>query len=271
MGDTVLRSVVVTGAGSGIGQAVALRLIADDWAVVAVDRDGPPMTAALQPAIDAGRPVRTVIGDVADRETHREARRAAVALAPLGASVGCAGLTRAHPLTRLEESAVRELVDVNQFGLLWGAAEAVDEFTTTGTPGAVIVISSVHGRHAHPDHAVYEMTKAAADALVRNIAVSYGSHGIRAVAVAPGAVRTPALLASVDSTDDPAAARRHLECQSPARRLAEPVEVAAAVAFLISDEAQYISGTVLTIDGGLSAVLMAGSGDPRAHRPGRQR
>lgn len=250
-----MRSAIVTGAASGIGRAVAIRLGADGWAVVAVDRDRALLDTVVAGLPDSGRLATAVVGDVADRTTHRRARAAAAEHGPLGAWVGAAGLTHTHDLANLDEAAARMLVDVNQFGLLWGAAEALDEWLSTGTHGTIAVISSVHARHAYPHHAVYEMTKAAADALVRNIAVTYGPQRIRAVGIAPGAVVTPPLVASLDSAADPAAARRHLERQTPAERLAQPEEVAAAVSFLVSDDAGYISGTTLAVDGGWSAVL----------------
>jgi NAD(P)-dependent dehydrogenase (short-subunit alcohol dehydrogenase family) len=260
-----VRSAIVTGAASGIGRAVARRLAADGWAVVGVDRDS-TLDAVVAGLRESGRVAAAVVGDVADRDTHRRARAAAVEHGPLGAWVGAAGLTRTHDLARLDEAAVRLLVDVNQFGLLWGAAEALDEWRSTGGHGTIAIISSVHARHAYPYHAVYEMTKAAADALVRNVAVTYGPQGIRAVGVAPGAVLTPPLIASLDSAADPAAARRHLERQTPAERLAQPDEIAAAVSFLVSDEAGYISGTTLTVDGGWSAVLSRPPDDTGAQR-----
>lgn len=262
------RSAIVTGAASGIGRAVLTRLAADGWALVGVDRDGDQLAAAISEARAAGAAADAVTGDVADRDTHRRARAAAENLGPLGAWIGCAGLTRSHDLARLDEVAARMLVDANQFGLLWGAAEAIGEWTANDHPGTIVVISSVHARHAFPGHAVYEMTKAASEALIRNIAVTYGPRDIRAVAVAPGAVATAALTASLNSAADPAAARRHLEHQSPAERIADPSEIASAVSFLISDEARYISGTTLAVDGGWSAVLSREPADARAQRPG---
>lgn len=264
------HSAIVTGAASGIGRAVAERLAADGWAVVGVDRDEAALAAVIADIRSGGAAAVGVTGDVATRETHRRARSVASELSPLSAWVGCAGLTRTHDLAELDEQRARELVDVNQFGLLWGASEAISEWTATGRPGVVVVISSVHARQSFPQHAVYEMTKAAAEALVRNIAVTYGPRGIRAVAVAPGAVATPALSASLDAASDPGAARRYLERQSPAERIADPREIASAVAFIVSDEASYISGTTLTVDGGWSAVLARDSSDPTARGPGLQ-
>jgi NAD(P)-dependent dehydrogenase (short-subunit alcohol dehydrogenase family) len=263
-----MLSAIVTGAASGIGRAVAFRLAAEGWAVVGVDRDGEALTSLIDEIRRGGAVAAAVAGDVAQRDAHREARHAARQLAPLGCWVGCAGITHTNELAHLDEAAARRLIDVNQFGLLWGVAEAVAEWTSNGSPGAVAVISSVHARHAYPQHAVYEMTKAAAEALIRNVAVTYGPQGIRAVAVAPGAVATPALEASLESAADPNAARRHLEHQSPAQRLACPEEIAAAVSFLVSDQASYISGTTLAVDGGWSAVLSREPQDARAVRPG---
>jgi NAD(P)-dependent dehydrogenase (short-subunit alcohol dehydrogenase family) len=263
----IMHSAIVTGAASGIGRAVAARLAADGWAVVGVDLNSGPLEEVVAGLRATGAIAAAVIGDVADRDTHRRARAVARECGPLGAWVGAAGLTHTHELTSLDEAAARLLVDVNQFGLLWGAAEAVDEWVSTGSRGTVAVISSVHARHAYPHHAVYEMTKAAAQALVRSIAVTYGPLGIRAVAVAPGGVVTPALVASLASAADPDAARRHLEHQSPAERLAQPEEIAAAVSFLVSEQAAYISGTTLAVDGGWSAVLGRAPRDRAADRP----
>lgn len=261
-----MRSAIVTGAASGIGRAVAVRLARGGWTVVGVDRDAQGLASTLAEITSSGGSAAVVVGDVAQRSIHQEARRVAARHAPLGCWVGCAGVTHTHDLTQLDEAAARLLVDVNQFGLLWGVAEAVSEWSSTGARGTIVVISSVHGSHAFPNHTVYEMTKAAAEALVRNVAVAYGPHGIRAVAVAPGGVITPALEASLGSADDPAAARRHLEHQSPAERLAQPEEIAAAVSFLVSNEASYISGVTLPVDGGWSAVLSRSPEDERAVR-----
>ncbi len=252
---TIKGSAVVTGAASGIGRAVAERLAADGYGVIAVDCNADQL-AEVVGGIDAAKGVaRAVVGDVRERECHRLARRMAGEMAPLHAWVGCAGITRVHEFTELTEEQAREVVDVNQFGLLWSAVEAVSEWTATGSAGVLVLVSSVHAKHAFPRHAVYEMTKAAAEALVRNVAVTYGPAGIRAVAVAPGGVDTPPLRESLQSAADPAAALRHLEIQSPAERIGRPAEIAAVVSFLVSDEASYLSGTSIPVDGGWSAAL----------------
>ena len=261
------RSVVVTGAASGIGRACAVRLATDGWAVVGVDRDADALAQLATELRAGGAVAAAVAGDVADRGVHERACEQARSLAPLGAWVGAAGLTHTHELTELDEAAARLLIDVNQLGLLWGAAAAVSEWTRTATDGVLVAISSVHGGRSYPHHTVYEMTKAAAEALVRSVAVTYGHRRIRAVGIAPGAVATPALLASLESAPDPDAARRHLEHQTPAQRIARPEEIAAAVAFALSADAGYISGTTIPVDGGWSAILSQPPRDETAVRP----
>lgn len=263
------ESVIVTGAASGIGRAIAVRLAADGWMVVGVDRDADGLgsvAAEIGAEPDVAGGFSALAGDVADRETLRRARAAAVAIAPLRATVGCAGITRVRPLIAVDDAIFDELININQRGLLWTAAEGVAEWLATGARGTFVAISSVHARHAAPDHAVYEMTKAAAEALVRSVAISHGPQGIRAVAVAPGAVRTPALEASLASADDPALARSELESHAPLRRLAEPADIAAVVSFVVSGQADFLSGESITVDGGWSAVLTQRSTAPGANR-----
>jgi 3-oxoacyl-[acyl-carrier protein] reductase len=151
--------------------------------------------------------------------------------------------------------------------MLWGAVEALRVWETAGSAGTIVAVSSVHARHAASGSGIYEMTKASVEALVRNIAVTYGSRGIRAVAIAPGAISTQALHASFATASNPRAARERLERQAPMNRLGEPEEVAAAIGFLVSQEAAYISGTTLTVDGAMSSVLMLPASGPAAARP----
>ncbi len=262
------RSVVVTGSSSGIGRSIALRLAADGWAVVVVGRDADRVARTVDEIRATGGTADGRVGDVGDRDLHPRLLEAALGLAPLGGWVSCAGITVRNGLTELSEQATTDMVRGNQLGALWGSETAVAHWVRIGEGGAVVNMSSVHGRQAYPEHTVYEMTKAAVEALTRSVAVTYAAHGIRANAVAPGAVRSPALDDSFLRAPDPAAAERFLARRSPAGRIAEPEEVASVVAFLLSDEASYVSGQTIAIDGGWTAALGADPDEPGARRAG---
>ncbi len=247
---------MVTGAGSGIGEAVAHRLLAEDWAVVAVDR-----YAAGLAQFSSESNCATVVGDVTERSTHSRAGRRMRELGSPHAWISVAGVTASHELHALDEASVRRLIDINQMGPLFGAAEAVSRFRASGTPGVIVQISSVHASHSAAHYPVYEMTKAANEALTRSIAVSYGVDGIRSVAIAPGAIETPALIAALEATDDPRLARARLS-RSPLNRLGQPREIAEAVAFVISAGASFVTGTTIVVDGGWTSMLIRDEQEP---------
>lgn len=258
---------VVTGAGSGIGRAIAETLAARGDAVVLVDRDPGPTLAELS---GAGVRCAAVTGDVADPATHAAAVEAARGLGTLLGWVNCAGVDLPGDLVTLTPAEAAATVDTNLYGTLWGTQAALAAWTSGGAAApagaAIVSISSVHGRRAFPGHGVYEMTKAAIEALMRNVAVTYAAQGIRANVVAPGGVLTPGLQSSLDSALDPAAALAELTSFIPAGRLASPAEVAAAVAYLLSPAASYVTGHTLLVDGAMTAHLGFVE-DPSARRP----
>lgn len=256
MSNTALPVAVVTGAASGIGRGIALRL-AQDYQVVLVDLNPTTLPKVLKEISDAGGTAYSTLGDVGKRETHHAARLIAEEHGVLQSWVNCAGWTRGAPLHDFpnDPAVLEELISANQIGTLWGAAEAINAFVGKHTKGAIVNISSVHGRRAWPDHAVYEMTKAAIDALTRNVAVAYGPFGIRCNAVAPGAIMTPALAQSFVDAPDAKERRQWLEQITPLKRIGEPSEIAEVVAFLLSDKASYVSGQSLGVEGGWTSAL----------------
>ncbi|WP_440312129.1 SDR family NAD(P)-dependent oxidoreductase [Leucobacter chromiireducens] len=245
--STEPRSAVVTGSGKGIGRAIAERLTADGWLVVGLERS--PGSGTLEAGICAD----VVLGDSRERSAHEAAAARARELAPLGGWVNNAGITKTTPLHHLDEATVREVIDINGLGYLWGATAAVEAFTAQRSGGSIVNIGSVHGRSAFADHAAYEFTKGGIDALSRSIAVSYGPLGIRANTVAPGGVRTPHLEAQIARAADPEAEERGLAEGPPMRRIARAEEVAAVTAFLLGDEAPYLSGQSIAVDGAWTA------------------
>jgi NAD(P)-dependent dehydrogenase (short-subunit alcohol dehydrogenase family) len=121
--------------------------------------------------------------------------------------------------------------------------------------GVILATSSVLGLVADPDLAVYGATKAGMLALVKSIAIAYGTFGIRAVAVCPGDVDTPLVADYFNHQPNPEAARREVERHYPLGRIATPAEIARVFAFLASDDASFISGTEIIVDGGLLAQV----------------
>lgn len=241
------RSAVVTGAGGGIGRAIAARLKADGWRVVGLELSAETSHGA-EDCCD-----QIVIGDVSQSECHREAASVARSLAPLAGWVNNAGIAKYTPLHMADEEVIRRIIDVNGAGYLWGAAAAVRTFIDQRSGGSLVNIGSIHGRLSFVDHAAYEFTKGGVDALSRSVAVTYGRYGIRSNTIAPGGVRTPLLMAQNTLALDPEAAERGLREGPPMHRIAEPEEIAAVAAFLLSDEASYVSGESIAVDGGWSA------------------
>ncbi len=248
------RVCVITGAADGIGRAISETLLADGWLVVGVDVDTERLNVVAGKA--AGHFV-PVVGDVADRDTHRRAGEAAAQIGLLAGWVNNAGVEMDEPAHRLTPDFVRRQIDVNLIGTMWGCAEAVERFMVAGGGGSVVSISSIQAVRGYPGAFAYAATKGAINALTRQLAIEYASVGIRANAVLPGPVRTTMGRTSQSPTDqstepDPLGDDVQRAARHPRGRIAEPSEVAAVAAFLLSDKASFVSGQEIVVDGATS-------------------
>jgi NAD(P)-dependent dehydrogenase (short-subunit alcohol dehydrogenase family) len=251
--------VVVTGAASGIGRATAARLAADGTTVVGVDRD----EAGLENAAGSlGGRFRPIAGDVGERETHVRAAAEATASGRLAGWVNVAGIwtpTRAHDL---DDDAVARVLRVNLVGTILGCSVACSAWLEAGTPGAIVNLSSVESQAAFPAALAYEASKGGVDAVTRQVAVEYGPAGIRCNAVRPGAIMTPMAEGYLTDVDDREAMIESWRELAPLGRVGEPEEVADVIAFLLSEDARFVTGALLTVDGGADARCFAYPPDP---------
>lgn len=246
--------VIVTGAASGIGRATCLRLAKD--AALAAD---PAMIGALDmkssPALDSlideleqlGAHALPLFGDLATPQAPQVAVDQAVdAFGGLDGIVSNAGVNRPGPLLDLPVEAWDRLFAVNTRALWLLAKAAHDALKQSG--GAIVATASMSGSFPHANLGAYAPSKAAVIMLAGVLAQEFGPHGIRVNTVSPGMVRT-GMTEAVYRNNEVAAARGELV---PLGRVANPEDIADVIAFLLSDDARYVNGHDLVVDGGVT-------------------
>ncbi len=246
-----MKAALVTGATSGIGRAAAEALSAAGWWVMVAGRDEP---RARETVAALAGPGGHVVADLADDDAPARLVEATVSEAGrLDALVNNAALYTQGDVAELEDSDLDTLLAVNLRAAIRLAGLAVRRMGQNGG-GVIVNVSSEAGLVAVPGQVAYNVTKAGLVMLTRCIAVDHAADGVRAVTVCPGTTRTPLVDAAIERAADPAAHERRLADSRPAQRLGTPGEIAAAIAFAASEEASFMTGTEIVVDGGYTAT-----------------
>lgn len=242
---------VVTGAASGIGRAIALALGQAAYAVVVADIDEAGSLETVRQLEEAGATARVAVCDVTvERDVEAALHTATEAFGRLDVLVNNAGVEGpVLPVHAVSADDWRRVFEVNVHGCFYGIRHAVPILSAAGR-GVIVNVASVAGLNGFAMHAAYSASKHAVVGLTRTAALEVARVGVRVNAVCPGFTETPM---TVEGAEAMGLTADDLAHRVPARRLAAPAEIAAAVAYLCSDAAAYVTGQTLVVDGGLDA------------------
>ena len=241
------KTAVITGIGPGIGSAIARAFAREGAALVLVGFANPAFEATTQLLRDSGSRVAVVHGDVGRRAVWDQTVETADAeFGRVHIVVNSAAIGRFAPILEVPEDEWDETMRTNLKSVYLSCRAFIPRMVAAGG-GVFVNISSVNAAVANPSLAAYAASKAAINGLTRNIALDYGPKGIRANAIAPGAIFTPSAASELDEEE-----ARSIRDNYPIGRWGSPEDVANAALYLASDEASFVTGAVLTVDGGLT-------------------
>lgn len=247
------RTAYITGAGSGLGRAAAERFATEGATVVASDIDHDAAAETVERIEDAGGEAAAHELDVRDAAAFRDAIDATVAEYGLDIVLNNAGID--HDITDTEDLALEtrdRVIDINVKGVWNGCRAAIPHLKEQGS-GAIVNTASLAGVIGSPGMSAYSLSKGAVVNYTRAIAAELGPHGVRANAVCPGVTETPMPKQDRSEEEWEQLASQMAE-QYPLRRLGQPEDIANAMLYLASDEASWVTGQALVVDGGFSCA-----------------
>ncbi|MGH8637321.1 MAG: SDR family NAD(P)-dependent oxidoreductase [Burkholderiales bacterium] len=249
--STASRTALVTGAWQGLGSAIALRLAREGYDVAVSDPSVEKLRATVHAIEALGRRAHTVELELRDQASIERAFAEVVqAFGTLDVLVNNAGITLRRSALEVSREEWNDVIAVMLSGTFFMSQQMGRHLLAGGRPGAIVSLASTHGLVGFAGRSTYGIAKAGIIQMTRMLAIEWAAHGIRVNAIAPGTVETPSRKAHFDA--DPAARPRML-ARIPSGRFGLPEEVAAAVAYLASTDAAYVTGQTLVIDGGLTA------------------
>ena len=249
--NTARRTAFVTGASTGIGAAIALRLARDGFDVAVSARRVENLVDTMAALGPTGARVVPVALDVRSLPGIEQAMAGVLgAFGQLDVLVNNAGITLRKLAVDVTAAEWEAVIGTNVTGTFFMCQQMGRHLIGSGRPGCIINLGSTHGMLGFAERSTYGISKAAIIHLTRMLAIEWAPHGIRVNAIAPGTVETPSRAAFFAA--DPGRREQMLE-RVPLRRFATVEEVAGAVCYLASPEAEYITGQTLLLDGGLTA------------------
>lgn len=247
------KAALITGGGRGMGREVVLLMAGEGASVVVFDQNGEGAEAVAAEARDAGGTAIAYEGDVTREQDLADAiAKCREGFGGFDVIHNNAGVQLEKPLHGSTSEEFDWIAEVNFKGVFLGCKQAVLAMKETGG-GSIINTASILAHTGDPFLPVYTGTKTGVLGMTRAIAVDYAMDGIRCNCVSPGDMETPMVLKYFEATGNPDAARAEMESAYPGKRIAHPREVAQAVLWLASDDASFVSGTDILVDGGLTA------------------
>ena len=244
------KAVVITGAGSGIGQATALLFARKGAKVAVVDLEKEAGAKTVDMIKDNGGEAIGVIADVSRAsDAHRMVEAVMDIFGRIDVLVNNAGVFTEGNVVDTSEEDWNRILGVNLSGVFFCMKYSIPEMIKGGG-GVVVNISSEAGLVGIGNQVAYNVSKSGVIALTKSAALDFAGDNIRVNCLCPGRVLTPLVKEVIRSSQDPEATRRLLSEDRPMKRMGKPEEIAAGILFLASDEVAYATGTVLSIDGG---------------------
>jgi NAD(P)-dependent dehydrogenase (short-subunit alcohol dehydrogenase family) len=246
------KSAVVTGAAFGIGRATAEAFAREGARLIATDIQGQPLLALADELRRGGTEVETVVGDVSvEADAHRMIDAAIDRFGRLDVLVANAGIIPLGDATEMTAADWDSVMAIDGRGMFLTCKFAIEAMVSTGG-GAIVCLSSISGVAGQKRQAAYGPAKFVATGLTKHLGVEWADRGIRVNAVAPGTIRTERVK---QLPDEPGGAEylAEIERMHPMGRIGEPAEVANVIVFLASDDASFVTGAVVPVDGGYLA------------------